>query len=527
MATDLVSQLLSSTLSVSAAVLMIALLRQPLRRRLGARVAYGVWAALPLVLLASLLPGPSIDNVVLIAPQGFGTVPSISAAIQGAAGSDSSMLWLSLWALGAVALLLLLISTQLRFQRQLGALQADARGCWRSAGIAAPALLGLWRSRIVLPRDFEQRYDAREQALVIAHEQAHRRHGDPWANLIASLIGCLLWFNPLLWWALSRFRFDQELACDARVLESEPEARRDYAAALLKSQLDDDAGWRLPLGCHWQSSHPLKERIAMLKHPLPKGLRRRAGVLLATALCAAASLASWAAQPGQTADYAGKALLDLRFAIALDGGKPMTPSVRVHDGEPFELRIDEGGVEIIGRFTVSLQSNDQMHLRSELLRNGKSIGKPELVFIAAQGARIEIAEKPGEMFALDVTGEVIEAGASTSTALPLADGSKSDPRVLTSLQTEDKVAPPKYPKSALDQGIGGEVMLKVQVLPDGSVGEVLVESAVPAGVFEKVALEAARTWKFNPQRRNGNPVVGWVLVPVKFSPDDGLAEDNS
>ena len=76
----------------------------------------------------------------------------------------------------------------------------------------------------------------------------------------------MFWFNPLVHLAAARFRFDQELACDAAVIARHPDSRRRYGAAMLKTQR---AEFGLPMGCHWQSSHPLKERVAMLKQAPP------------------------------------------------------------------------------------------------------------------------------------------------------------------------------------------------------------------------------------------------------------------
>jgi TonB family protein len=66
---------------------------------------------------------------------------------------------------------------------------------------------------------------------------------------------------------------------------------------MLKTQL---AGFGLPVGCHWQSSHPLKERIEMLKQPLPARTRKIAGSLFVATIVGCGTWAAWAAQPAAT-----------------------------------------------------------------------------------------------------------------------------------------------------------------------------------------------------------------------------------
>jgi hypothetical protein len=147
-------------------------------------------------------------------------------------------------------------------------------------------VLGAWRARVIVPADFASRYTPEERCLMLAHEQAHLARGDAIANAAAAAWLCLFWFNPLMYWAVGRLQFDQELACDARVVSRRAAARKLYAGALLKAQLPTEPAWRMPIGCHWQSSHPLKERIAALKYPPPGAGRRLSGAALAVALSA-------------------------------------------------------------------------------------------------------------------------------------------------------------------------------------------------------------------------------------------------
>ncbi|MBW8312062.1 MAG: TonB family protein, partial [Rhizobium sp.] len=199
--------------------------------------------------------------------------------------------WPALWRAGALATALGCAARQWRFHRQLRARDASEDDDGAPLG---PAVIGLWRPRLVLPADFSRRYSPEEQALVLEHERQHLRRGDLPAQALCSLLRCVFWFNPLLHLAAARFRFDQELACDAAVLARHPDARRRYGEVMLKTQLAD---FGLPLGCHWQSSHPLKERIAMLKLPLPSAGRARVASALIAASMALATFAAWAVQP--------------------------------------------------------------------------------------------------------------------------------------------------------------------------------------------------------------------------------------
>jgi hypothetical protein len=100
-----------------------------------------------------------------------------------------------------------------------------------------------------------------------------------------------------MYWALGRFRSDQELACDAVVLAETSTTRRRYSEALFKAQLVEDSMLPVPAICNWGSKHPLKERIVMMNRPLPSRLRRIAGSTAAAALIVVAGFVVWSTQP--------------------------------------------------------------------------------------------------------------------------------------------------------------------------------------------------------------------------------------
>jgi hypothetical protein len=105
--------------------------------------------------------------------------------------------------------------------------------------VAGPLAFGLFHRVIAVPQDFTNAYSPAKRDLAIAHEMAHHKSGDLFANLAAFIILCLQWFNPVAWISWNAFRFDQEAACDARVLAGKgPEERAMYGQALAKTAFD-------------------------------------------------------------------------------------------------------------------------------------------------------------------------------------------------------------------------------------------------------------------------------------------------
>lgn len=80
-----------------------------------------------------------------------------------------------------------------------------------------------------------------------------------------------------------------------------------------------------------------------------------------------------------------------------------------------------------------------------------------------------------------------------------------------------KMRPPKYPPQAVREHHTGKVMLKVLVGANGEPKEVTVEKSSGYHELDQSAVAAAKTWVFNPGRKDGVPYEGYVLVPVDFN----------
>jgi bla regulator protein BlaR1 len=300
MSASLLQAIAELTIAASVAIVVVAAIRKPLTRLGGARVAYLTWLLVPTSQLVFLLPAPSraFELTAQTIPQFLrNAMPAVTFSDNGFLSVDYALIGVIVWACGSLSLLFFTLRRQKAFIGSLGALTAMPDGTYRSSSVRGPLLVGTWRPRVVLPLNFESLYDIEDGALVLAHERAHRDRGDQLVNVIAAIWLCLTWFNPLMYWAIRRLRFDQEVCCDAVVLAERPRLRRRYANALLKTQLAAESGWSVPIACSWQSGHPLTERITMLKRPLPTLARRRSALALTCALIISGNYAVWTALP--------------------------------------------------------------------------------------------------------------------------------------------------------------------------------------------------------------------------------------
>lgn len=540
MSADLISILAEASVAGSAALLLVLVLRRPLRAVLGANAAYALWLCVPVALLAVLLPRGAA--VPLALPVAWQVAPAL--VVTPAAQPQSLASWhgwlLPLWVAGALASLAVLAWQQRRFRLALGPLRRRDDGLYQSGVATAglPAVAGVLRPRILLPADFELRYTVQEQSLVLQHERLHVRRGDLVANALVALLRCLFWFNPLLAYAQRRFRLDQELACDEGVIARNPRARRHYGEAMLKTHFDE---LPLPLGCHWQARHPIQERIDMLRRPTPTPLHWMAALLFAAGLSASAGYVAWAAQPGDAPAAAGGTGEFVIARQATHGG--VTGGLLVQQvvaGEP-ATSITGHGEDQWTSMVVAIAGKElgTTYLRFELKRGdpGVRVAQPSVLVRDGEAGAIEQRDDAGAIVyrvvfrVLPVTG----TGAETQERMRqlLAEGEvglageaaaygdqaaqAGEQPVAASATVKQRMPPPHYPVEAARQYIGGKVMLLATVAADGTLRDVQIESAEPQGVFEEVSLAAARKWVYRPAMQDGRPVEGRVRIPITFS----------
>ncbi|HWU54723.1 MAG TPA: M56 family metallopeptidase, partial [Rhizomicrobium sp.] len=177
--------LVKGNLAMGAAIVLVSLIRRPLRAWFGAPIAHAIWLLVPIACVASLLPprevvAPAqIVSVHAPAAPGTGYVSTLGAMEQlarqsvlmptaptNSSGSsdelfDISRLLFAAWVLGLLFMAAYLARVQIRFSAAV------------RRGQAGPAVLGFLRPRIVTPAGFQEQFTPQEQSAILAHERVH------------------------------------------------------------------------------------------------------------------------------------------------------------------------------------------------------------------------------------------------------------------------------------------------------------------------------------------------------------------
>ncbi|MGA0587481.1 TonB family protein [Dyella sp. KRB-257] len=327
--------MLASLIDLSAGLLLVLALRKPARRLFGAGPAFTLW--LWPVLLGALPWLPMLPVSWHVLPPVIAMPAAFAASAPLAPAVSGSVPWMALWLVGAVLALLRLVLAYARLRRRCRPLPPELLAHCRHEHPSldprrlrlhpqGPAVLWSWHSLILLPADFASRFGTEQRALVLAHEQTHLTRRDPLWSVLAEVLSALLWFHPLAWLALPRFRLDQELACDERTLRRHAHDAGSYARTLLASTGMDAAPVLIP----WLAEPQLKERLMMIRRDRTTTARRLAGYLGAVLFIAGVGLAAQAAPLAN--EPSAKATQDLQVNTRMQPRYPKASIINKEQG---------------------------------------------------------------------------------------------------------------------------------------------------------------------------------------------------
>ena len=94
------------------------------------------------------------------------------------------------------------------------------------------------------------------------------------------------------------------------------------------------------------------------------------------------------------------------------------------------------------------------------------------------------------------------------------------PQIMPTQPLAVKTPPPPYPIELACNNIGGQVGLIMKIGSDGLPKNIRVEDGSGHAQLDQAAVEAVKTWVFQPGTSRGQPVETDLRVPVTFTPQD-------
>jgi beta-lactamase regulating signal transducer with metallopeptidase domain len=144
----------------------------------------------------------------------------------------------------------------------------------------APAVAGVWRPTLIIPRDLPRQLRAEQLRWVLLHELAHVRRGDLITLWLVTAAECVAFFNPAVWVAARWAEYFRECACDElawRHADCEPAACGEAFLTLLEPAMvrpSQALGFR-------STQRQMRRRLLRLLEPAPGDRRRVTAVAIA------------------------------------------------------------------------------------------------------------------------------------------------------------------------------------------------------------------------------------------------------
>ncbi|MBJ7966954.1 M56 family metallopeptidase [Bacillus cereus] len=144
-----------------------------------------------------------------------------------------------------------------------------------SGKVSSPTVFGFIRPKLLLSTVHMKILDEQQLRYIFYHELAHIKRRDVGVNWLMHGLLILNWFNPILWYAYSCMREDQELACDALALTCiDSEEQIAYGHTIISLLEHYSSYYQVPSIANFsKNKRALKRRILMIKKFQKKSYR--------------------------------------------------------------------------------------------------------------------------------------------------------------------------------------------------------------------------------------------------------------
>ena len=262
---SLLQLIILQTLQISLLILVAEVVHRLLGSR-WPRFRYAMWLA---ILIKCLVPP------VMVSPTGVFSWSQLSLAETAAAPATGSLGWtettstawadwmapfapvgFAIWMMGLLLLAASWTRAYVRFvrmtkdqfiddtyHRMTAVLQslATSMGMRRLPRLVltehdfGPAMIGLIRPTIVIPRRLVAELSEDQVRPLLAHELVHVKRFDSLVGFLQMVTAAMWWFNPLVWLAIRRLTSTLEMRVDDRTVAEMEMCPKSYASSLLSA----------------------------------------------------------------------------------------------------------------------------------------------------------------------------------------------------------------------------------------------------------------------------------------------------
>jgi len=337
-----------------------------------------------------------------------------------------------------------------------------------SAAAATPMLLGWLRPVILLPASMLSGFTPVQIEMIIAHELGHVRRFDYLVNLLQVAIETILFYHPVVHWISRDVRNARETCCDDLALQFAGGSRLAYARALAGLE---ELRLTPALGAGGGALLARIRRIvgeSETAEPLPRNY------MLPFVLVLVLAMATWRVQHATPESNAAFNRISAQ-ALALISGTA--------------FRIE------LPRLSIAVPPPE---IRPTIQRSAIELMTPPL----AETPRPSIAPAPAAEVIAPAPVEPLAQAPAPAAAAPVPAQAVPLPTHSETLSAASsgiaplRVVAPVYPAQAMIAGIEGAVELEYRIAANGSVRQIRVISARPAGIFDEAAKTALRGWQF-------------------------------
>lgn len=361
-----------------------------------------------------------------------------------------------------------------------------------------PAVIGVRTPEVVVPEWVLELPDA-ERALVLAHEDEHRRRYDPSLLALALVAPVAMPWNAALWWGFLRLREAVETDCDRRVLARRPGGAVSYARLLV------DVGARtigqVPLGAGFgERSSSLERRVRLMLDRASDldwrglGIRAALAVTLVVAACSLEVNVNLDEPEEETpAEFSA---VEVPATADESAGAAEFQATEGPASEALERRLDE-----LER-RIEEEAAARRAAEEETRRAPPPVPEPD-------DPDLSVDERVAERARVEDDGDQDLSGGPTFTPFTVAPSIQNRREVIAAMEAE-------YPPLLRQAGIGGTVRMYFFIDEEGRVQDMRIDKSSGHVPLDDAALRVADVYRFSPALNRDQKVPVWVSFPITF-----------